>query len=492
MAAKIISSVLRRAGYEVVTAADGIEAAQAVYREMPDVVLLDIFMPRMNGYQVCRLIKQDPAVSHIPVLINTASEGRSAEFWSLHTGADGFMLKGQPPDELLGAIARVVKRQTGVPAMPLPHPVVAAPGPEDILSKVCALVDQELYAATVKGMEWQTMLENLTEGILTVDNTGSITSANHFLCDLLGSSEAELQNRDCREALGEDLGETTQILIEEALQSDGPVSRESEATTQAGARAGKITPVEVSAIPVKDYLGEMVGAVCVFQDVTRRRQVEALNRLKNDLTDMIVHDLRTPLTSLLSGLQTVPLLGEMNEDQNEFMNISIAGGQILLGMINDLLDISKMEDGALQIQRTPVEIAGLLGLLIDNGPDIPLLQIDENKLTRTLVNLLSNAIKFTPADGSITLATRLVSRPGRRDSVVFACRDTGEGIPEASFARIFEKFGQVESRKAGRMMSTGLGLTFCKMAVEAHGGRIWVESALGHGSTFSFAIPLQA
>ena len=113
--AKVLSSVLRRAGYEVVTAADGIEAAQAVYRELPDVVLLDIFMPRMNGYPVnCRLLpKQDEAVSHIPVLINTASEGRSAEFWSLHTGADGFMLKGISPDELSGAIARVTSGKAG-------------------------------------------------------------------------------------------------------------------------------------------------------------------------------------------------------------------------------------------------------------------------------------------------------------------------------------------------------------------------------------------
>ena len=105
--------------------------------------------------------------------------------------------------------------------------------------------------------------------------------------------------------------------------------------------------------------------------------------------------------------------------------------------------------------------------------------------------MLGNAVKFTPSDGTITVETDYVTRPGRTNAFVFRVVDTGEGIPEESFDRIFAKFGQVESRRAGRKMSTGLGLTFCKMVVEAHGGRIWIESELGKGSSFSFAIPVQ-
>jgi signal transduction histidine kinase len=105
---------------------------------------------------------------------------------------------------------------------------------------------------------------------------------------------------------------------------------------------------------------------------------------------------------------------------------------------------------------------------------------------RTLVNLLGNAVKFTPAGGRITAS---VQRTQDTDGLLFCVEDTGEGIPSDAFERIFEKFGQVETRGAGRKMSTGLGLTFCKMAVEAHGGRIWVESELGKGSRFLFTIP---
>jgi len=230
------------------------------------------------------------------------------------------------------------------------------------------------------------------------------------------------------------------------------------------------------------------------------RKLQDLERLRDDLTHMIVHDLRTPLTSLLSGLQTVPLVGDMNEVQAEMIGIAVDGGQTLLGMINDLLDVEKMEQESVPLDKAPLTAAGLIGrataqvamlakanglALAEEAPlDLPPFPGDEDKLRRTLVNLLGNAIKFTPAGGTIT-----ASAQASDVALLFSVRDTGEGIPPEAFDRIFEKFGQVESRKAGRKMSTGLGLTFCKLAVEAHGGCIWVESRAGQGSAFFFTIP---
>jgi signal transduction histidine kinase len=231
------------------------------------------------------------------------------------------------------------------------------------------------------------------------------------------------------------------------------------------------------------------------------RQAEGM---RDDLTHMIVHDLRTPLTSLITGLQTLELLGEsLSTDQNEMLAIALNGGQTLLGMVNDLLDISKLEDGSLKLEYGSVDPAVLaeratsqvslltrekgLNLVMDVSPDLSAFSGDEDKLRRTLVNLLGNAIKFTPAGGTVTVVSR---RLENEEAIFFSVQDTGEGIPREAFGRIFEKFGQVESRKAGRKMSTGLGLTFCKMAVEAHGGRIWVESELGRGSQFNFTVPM--
>ena len=237
-------------------------------------------------------------------------------------------------------------------------------------------------------------------------------------------------------------------------------------------------------------------------------QLSQLESLRDSLTDMIVHDLRTPLTALLTGLQTLPYMGEMNAEQHEVYALSLGGGENLLSMINDLLDVSKMESGSLRLERQPLCLPDLVEAAVRQvaplardkeialsphcAPNLPTLSADENKLARTLVNLLGNAVKFTPSQGAITLAATYVARPERTDSVVFSVSDSGEGIPREAFERIFEKFGQVEGRKSGRKMSSGLGLTFCKLAVEAHGGRIWVESELGQGSTFAFAIPSKA
>ena len=232
------------------------------------------------------------------------------------------------------------------------------------------------------------------------------------------------------------------------------------------------------------------------------RRLRELERLRDDLTYMIVHDLRTPLTSLLSGLQTVPLVGDLNATQSEMLEIATDGGETLLGMINDLLDVEKMEQESVPLSLAPLSADTLitqactqvtllasaedLTLRPEIAPAMPTFSGDEDKLRRTLVNLIGNAIKFTPRGGTVTVGASC----GSANDLLFFVRDTGEGIPEDALERIFEKFGQVENRQAGRKMSTGLGLTFCKLAVEAHGGRIWAESTPGVGSVFFFTLPL--
>jgi signal transduction histidine kinase len=223
---------------------------------------------------------------------------------------------------------------------------------------------------------------------------------------------------------------------------------------------------------------------------------------RDNLMHMIVHDLRTPLTSLLTGLQTMKSLGELTEVHEEILNMSLSGGQTLLKMINDLLDINKMESGSMTLKRSllsPAQVTAQaleqvralaqecrLELCNEAPEDLPAIPMDGEKILRTLVNLLGNAIKFTRSGGLVALSARFDEE---KQETVFSVRDTGEGIPSDKFEHIFEKFGQVEGRKSGKMMSTGLGLTFCKLVAEAHGGSIWVESELGKGSNFQFTLP---
>lgn len=507
IALTLMSRRLTGAGYRVVPAKDGIDAAQKAYGETPDLILLDIMMPRMNGYQVCRLLKRDPLVAHIPVIILTAADGRGTEFWSLRTGADAFLVKGAEPEEILATVERLLaEKQDGRAGNAEPLPV---PGPEEILSKVCALMDDELYATTVERIELRTILQNLQDGVLALDLEGKVTGTNRSLCAMLGREREELVGRPAAALLGTSADTQVQTAFQEALSDRAGEEHDTEIADV----AGRVTPVAISAVPLHDFLGATVGVLCFFQDITRRKEIErlyvqmqALDKVKNDLTHMIVHDLRTPLTSLLTGLQTLEGSHSLDEVEQELLAISLAGGNTLLGMINDLLDIGKMEDGSMSLERSPTDLSAVIAEACRQvtslaegkrltirmeispvGTGSPTLCLDSDKVRRVLVNLLGNAIKFTPTEGDITVAACL---DADRQEMVVRVRDTGEGIPKEAFARIFEKFGQVESRKEGRAMSTGLGLTFCKLVVEAHGGRIWVESELGKGSTFYFTLPI--
>lgn len=242
----------------------------------------------------------------------------------------------------------------------------------------------------------------------------------------------------------------------------------------------------------------------LFQQLQRNYdELSKLEELRDSLTHMIVHDMRAPLTSVITSLELLEFLPDATPQRRDMLvQMAHNGGQTLLGMINDLLDISKMEAGELQLDCNPISIGELLesatrqvrallpprDLQLEQSitPDLPLLWGDAAKLCRVLVNLLSNSIKFSPKGGAIKLIARRIG-----EQVQFSVQDYGEGIPREAFERIFEKFGQIESRKAGRKLSTGLGLAFCKMAVEAHGGKIWVESEVGIGSTFYFMLPLR-
>lgn len=341
----------------------------------------------------------------------------------------------------------------------------------------------------------------VSDAILVCDGQGRVADLNARAALLLGAS--------IDRAIGRPIAEIAAGCPElvDLVLAASPGESEIAAVEPRGLR---YFATQVSAISPRE--GEAEGTVILLHDITDRREVElalrkanhdlqALGEMRDDLTHLIVHDLRTPLTSVLSGIKTLEVAGELSETQRELLTMAIRGGETLLGMINDLLDVSKMEGGSLPLTRTPTAPAALvehaceqvralaeerdLDLLVDVSPELPSVDVDQDLMIRTLVNLVGNACKYTPGGGSITVRA---SVDGSRH-VMFEVTDTGVGIPEEAQERIFEKFGQVEDRRAGQRASTGLGLTLCKLAVEAHGGRIWVRSAPGEGSTFGFTVP---
>ncbi|MBV9852589.1 MAG: PAS domain-containing protein [Armatimonadetes bacterium] len=363
------------------------------------------------------------------------------------------------------------------------------------------------------------LLESTGEGVYGLDGRGRCTFVNQAGARMLGYAPDDLLGRDMHA-----LTHHTRPDGSPYPASECPIYRAFETGFACRVddelfwhRDGIPFPVAYSSFPlIQIVAGEPVlGAVVAFTDITRRKQeedelrrardaAEAADRAKSWYLATISHDLRTPLTSLLSGLQALPLAGELNEAQQEMLDIALNGGRTLLGMINDLLDVEKMGQGVVLLELEPLSASELvaqsiaqvallarsagLTLAQEVAPNQPAFEGDADKLRRTLVNLLGNAIKFTSPGGTVTV----IARPGDDgDSLFFAVRDTGDGIPPEDFGRIFEMFGQAESGRRDRRQGTGLGLTFCKLAVEAHGGRIWVESTVGVGSTFCFTLPLR-
>jgi len=244
------------------------------------------------------------------------------------------------------------------------------------------------------------------------------------------------------------------------------------------------------------------------------QDLKAAEEMRQFLAQMLVHDLRTPLTTVLASLEMLQtgMAGQLSDVQQEIAEMCARSGQHLLSLVNELLDISKLESGEMHLNREPLEPLALLRgaathlegqarfyttpIQIEVAPDLPPLLADEDLLRRVLINLLGNALKFGDRKHSVIVSVQKAEISEEDESetqgaLLFSVRDYGEGIAPADQERIFSKFAQAQDRRDQRRgSSTGLGLTFCKLAVEAHGGRIWVESVLGQGSTFFFTIPL--
>jgi signal transduction histidine kinase len=217
------------------------------------------------------------------------------------------------------------------------------------------------------------------------------------------------------------------------------------------------------------------------------------------------HELRTPLNAIIGFSEVLQekLFGDVNDKQADYLADIHSSGKHLLGLINDILDLSKVEAGRMELDLTQFDVAPALAnamtlvreraqrhninLRMEVAPDLGEATADERKLKQILVNLLTNAVKFTPDGGSVDVTARR-----EPDALVIAVRDTGIGIAPEDQEAVFEEFRQVGRHYTNKQEGTGLGLTLTRRFVELHGGRIWVESEPGKGSTFTFTIPVRA
>jgi PAS domain S-box-containing protein len=260
---------------------------------------------------------------------------------------------------------------------------------------------------------------------------------------------------------------------------------------------GRPIDVSVTISPLKNALGEIVGASTVARDITAHRELE---RMKDELVSVVSHELRTPLTSIRGalGLLAGGLLLSQPEKGQRMLEIAVSNTDRLVRLINDILDLERMESGkmnmekqtcnAVELMREAVEnvrgLAEKAGVTLSVTPCPARLWADPDRIVQAFINLLSNAIKFSPRGGTVWLTAT-----PQMDQITFRVRDQGRGIPADKRESIFERFQQVDASDRREKGGTGLGLPITRSIVQQHGGRIWVESTLGQGSSFFFSLP---
>jgi PAS domain S-box-containing protein len=311
--------------------------------------------------------------------------------------------------------------------------------------------------------------------------------------DYLGKTDAQI--------VGGAEGTNLMAIKQKVLQSGIGSRTETTVTFQ-----GEVHHFDLTVEPLRDDRGVVAGVTCAAADVTPLRQalvkLEALNDLKNGFLRMAAHDLRNPIgTNLfLAEVLCEEVATVLSEAQLRYLSDIESSNKFMLQLIDDLLDVSSIEAGHLHLEPRPSDLRELLkrsvrlnsqlasqkhihvGLQIEG--ELPRVSLDEGKIQQVLTNLISNAVKFSQPGTAVEV------RAGNHDGgILISVRDHGPGIPEAEQVKLFQPFGRTSIRSTAGERSTGLGLAISRKIVEGHGGRIWVESKVGVGSTFLFTLP---
>ena len=365
------------------------------------------------------------------------------------------------------------------------------------------LRDQQFYT--------RSLIESNIDALMTTDPFGIITDVNKQMEALTGCTRDELIGAPFKNYFTDpDRAEAgIELVLREKSVTDYELT--------ARARDGKNTVVSYNATTFYDRNRTLQGVFAAARDVTESKRVEielkeakaaaeSASRTKSDFLASMSHEIRTPLNAIM-GIADLLAKTELTSEQRKYVQIFRRAGDNLLNLINDILDLSKVEASQLELERTGFSLVehleicmemvatraqekGLI-LVCDIAPDVPVdLFGDPTRLRQVLLNLLGNAIKFTQS-GTVSLRVTSEASSEASSTLRFTIVDTGIGIASDKLTRVFERFTQADSSTTRRFGGSGLGLTISKRLVELMGGRIWVESEVGNGSVFTFSVPLE-
>jgi signal transduction histidine kinase len=463
------------ARYDVEAVADGEAALAAVRARRPDLLLADVMMPRMDGLQLVRALRADPATRSLPVILLSARAGEEARIEGFDAGANDYLYKPFTARELLSRVSARLE-----------------------LDALHAQLEDERF--------WLARLYAQTP-IPTVVLKGEdlvFEMVNPAYAAIAG--DRELEGRALLDAIPELRGQGFDALLREVMRTGkAHIGHETHARLQ---RGGRVEDAYFNYIyaPLRDASGKVDRVLAVLVEVTEqvnaRRRLEESDRRKDDFLATLSHELRNPLAPISNAVRLLRDAGNdraIAEQARAILERQVAH---TVRLVDDLLDITRIAVGKLELDRHPVEMKSVLQgaleisrplieaashrleLRVPEGPVRVL--ADPVRLSQVLANLLNNAAKYTPAGGHIVLS--LEQKPAE---VVITVADNGAGIPAGMLERVFERFAQVDAHLNRTHGGLGIGLALSRQLVELHGGTIMARSAgLGCGSEFSVRLPL--
>lgn len=506
-----LEAVLGDLNYNLVKCLSGEEALRSLLREEFAVILLDVQMPEMDGFETARLIKMREKTRETPIIFISATSKESEHFFTgYEVGAIDYMLKPFVPQILRTKIEGFVRMYIGTKTLQLQTELLHQKTRE--LEKMNRELMRTAYQLNKTQALARVVQETSSDTMVTFDGDGRILAVNPALTAMFGYQESEV------------IGAPIEQLIP---CFEGGAFKETDADAALSLPTGKrveLAPMrkDGSRFPAEIQVG--VATVdedriyaCTISDMTERKQfeldlmkakdaAEIAARAKTDFLAMVSHEIRTPMNGVL-GMTELLLETGLSPEQQDYAQIIHKSGDALLSVINDILDYAKIESGKLEVEEIPFQLDLIvsetfelftaktkqlgLHLAYELDPELPKIVIGDGlKLRQVLINLVGNAVKFTP-QGSVRVEARLGRVDENAIEVQFAVHDTGVGIPEEKLPLLFQPFSQVDTSLTRRYGGTGLGLAICKNLVELMRGTIHVEANEEAGATFRFTVTVK-
>jgi len=468
------SRLLSSEGQRVLTASNGKEAMEILEAEAVHVILCDLKMPVMDGIEVQNRVRVE--YPDLPFVVITGHGTIDTAVECMKNGAYDFISKPFRTDHLQLIVRRALEKREL----------------EEKTRILREAHERNLYDLAAEQSRVRTIVHCMAEGVLVTNRDLEVVLQNPALARLLDLPKVPEQPTLLSRYLDEPfLAEAIEGLMERAPDRWEMVSREF--------RKGSADLRALSA-PIFDVAGEVLGSVTVFQDITSFKE---LDRMKSHFVQMVSHELRSPLATVQQQLGVIleGLAGELNEKQQSLLGRSRDKIQSLLELINDLLDVAKIESGHAVQEQVPLNLGEVLNevaaflreraqkqgiaLELEIHPHLPLIHADRRCMEEVFTNLVSNAIQYSPDGGRVLLCAK-----PHGENIEVRVTDTGIGIPAEEIPKIFDKFYRVKHPRTRQIIGTGLGLAIVKGIVESHRGSVEVDSELGAGTTFRLLFPV--